>query len=346
MFIRNILLAVGAVFVLAGIGLMIAWFGQARKPATVVETRVESRAAVLVAANAIPKGKFLRQEDFKSKDLGPGEVLQPGSLVPGQEKDFLNALVRRDFAQGEPLIASDFVKPGDQRFLAAVLKPGSRAISIFVDAAQSVSGLALPGDYVDVILTQSFDEKVTKTQTITYQGVSQTTTDERPMAPFGRKVAGETVLHEKRVIAVDQSLNPPSPVVAIVTAVSTEARIPKTVTLELTERDAETLLVAAKLGSFQLAVLPLAAVGEEVLPEENRKANAVWAWDASAAIREIPPSPPEPQSCDPKTSLTGSTLECSVRRPFRLSYYNAPLASAVIAPNNIERRPPGRGPYD
>ena len=32
-------------------------------------------------------------------------------IVSGQEKDYLGTFSRRDFAEGEPLIASDFIKP-------------------------------------------------------------------------------------------------------------------------------------------------------------------------------------------------------------------------------------------
>jgi hypothetical protein len=51
-------------------------------------------------------------------------------------------------------------------------------------------------------------------------------------------------------------------------------------------------------------------------------------------------------TCNPTASITGSTFECSVRRPVDLSYYSAPLASTVITPGNAERRAVGRGPYD
>ena len=51
-------------------------------------------------------------------------------------------------------------------------------------------------------------------------------------------------------MAIDQSLNPPSSVVSTLSTVSTEARTPKTVTLEVTERQAEVLLVAAQLGKI------------------------------------------------------------------------------------------------
>jgi pilus assembly protein CpaB len=294
MFLRNVLLAVGAAFVLLGVVVLVAWFGQARKSPGVVETRVEGRASVLVAAQAISTGTLLRQEDFKSKELGPDELLQPGSLVAGQEKEFLGALSRRDFAEGDPLIASEFVKPNDRRFLAAVLHPGNRAVTILVDAAQSVAGLALPDDHVDVVLTLSFEEKDTITETTPTAGGTATVSAEKFLIPLGLRTAGETVLQGVRVIAVDQSLNPPSATVAsVLPAAGAEARIPKTVTLEVGERDAEKLLVAEKLGSFQLVVRPLEVAATDP-PEDKRNNRPVWASDVSQAIRRF--SAPRPQA--------------------------------------------------
>jgi pilus assembly protein CpaB len=278
MSLRNVLLAVGAVFVLAGVVLLIAWFGQLRNTPAVVATPVEIRQAVLVAARAIPAGKSLEPEDITSKDIGPGEALHPGNIQRGQETEFLGMSSRREVAEGQPLIASDFVHPRDQQqSLAAALKPGYRAISIsVVDSVQSVAGLASPGDYVDVILTQSFADSVT-----TYPG---------------RKTVGETVLRNVRVIAINQSLNPQPNIPAVTSAVCAEGCIPKTVTLELVERDAEVLLVAAQLaaqpgGKFQLVVRSREA--GTARPEDKRNADPVWASDVSQALAEI--APPQPK---------------------------------------------------
>jgi pilus assembly protein CpaB len=328
MFMRNVLLAIGGVLVLVGVGLFVVWFGQMRSRPVVAENPVESRPAVLAAARAIAAGTLLRRDDINWKEVGPGDV-RPGYLMRGQvsETEFLGAINRRDFAEGEPLIASEFVKPGDRRFLAAVLTPGSRAISIFVDAAQSAAGMVLPGDRVDVILTQSFGEQATNP---------------------GRKTVSETVLRDVRVIAIDQSLNPPTTVATAASAISAEARIPKTVTLELSERLAETLMVAEQLGKFQLAVRPLEGAAVK-RPEEKPDAKPVWASDVSLAFKEIgtTAAPKEvgttataPRKCNPDESLTGSTLECLVRRPPNSPNGNAPvLPRQVVAPGHIERGP-------
>jgi pilus assembly protein CpaB len=326
MLFRNILLAIGALFVFAGLGFLLIWFSQMRTPppAIVGETQVETKAEILAAARAIPVGTLLRKDDIAWKALG-STAIGPGYLLRGQtsEAEFLGAISRRDFSDGEPLIASDFIKPGDTRFLTTVLKPKTRAVSIFVDAAQSSAGLALPGDRVDVMLIQIFADSVT---------------------PYvGRRAVGETILRDVRVIAVDQTLNPPSYAAATATttaaaAVSPEVRLPRTITLELFERQAEKLLVAVQLGKFQLAVRPLESAGAPSA-DAKHKDEPVWASDVSQAINEIPPPPQAPRNCDPGASMTGSTLECSIRRPAGFFNYRAPLAVTAVSPGAAPQRP-------
>src|SRR5262249_17537927 len=80
--------------------------------------------------------------------------------------------------------SEDVLRPRDRGFLATVLAPGKRAISINVDASSGVSGLIWPGDYVDVVLTQVGD----KEEDLAYRTLS------------------ETVLHNVRIIAIDQEI--------------------------------------------------------------------------------------------------------------------------------------------
>ena len=288
MFLRNLLLAVGAAFVLAGVIVLFNWFGQVRRSPGVVETTpVESRKSVLVAAHAIPRGISLRPDDFKFKDVAPEQVL-PGNIEQGQENQFLGAVSKREpgYQEGEPLVASDFVKKTERGFVAARLRPGYRAITIFVDAAQGDAGLALPEDYVDVLLTLSFDEKDSKTVTTNTASGTETESADKYLLPLGFRTAGETVLRNAKVLAIGQAETPPSTTFSPVAAVNDDVRVARTVTLEVSERDAEKLLVAAKLGSFQLAVRPLEAVATDAA-DDKRNAKPVWASDVSQAIKDF-----------------------------------------------------------
>ena len=43
--------------------------------------------------------------------------------------------------------------PGSRGFLAAVLRPGMRAVSVPVTAISVISGFVFPGDQVDILIT-------------------------------------------------------------------------------------------------------------------------------------------------------------------------------------------------
>jgi pilus assembly protein CpaB len=291
MLFRNVLLAIGVLCLVAGLGLAGLWLSQMQRASVEQKSPEVARAsAVLAARRDIAAGTLLRAEDIGWKDVPPGEA-RPPYLPRGQvtEAEYLGAITRREFVAGEPLVAGDLVKPSDRQFLAAVLKPGMRAVSISVDAPQTASGLVRPGDSVDVILTQSFGESETNP---------------------GHKSVGETVLFDVRVIAVDQALSTPArpqPTTERIGIAGTEARVPKTVTLEVSQRQAETLFVAAQLGKLQLAVRPLEGSGRE-RAEEPRRSRPTWASDVSPALKDLSSRPSGP-------TTTGSSIEKSIRRP-------------------------------
>ena len=66
----------------------------------------------------------------------------------------MGAMVKRNLGAGEAIRSDDLMRPSDHGFMAAVLSPGMRAVTINVDAASGSSGLIWPGDRVDLILTQ------------------------------------------------------------------------------------------------------------------------------------------------------------------------------------------------
>jgi pilus assembly protein CpaB len=283
MFVRNLLLVIGALCLVGGIALSVVWYNQMRSG--LVQGQPPPSPAVLVASRAISTGTLLRPDDLRWKEVRAGEI-RPGSLLRGQvsESEFMGAVTRRPFVADEPIVTADLVKPNERQFLSAVLKPGTRAVSISVDAPQSVAGLVLPGDQVDVILTQSLAE---------------------PGGDVARKTVAETVLRDVRVIAVDQSLNTTNkpPAATVRGAFTPESRIPKTVTFELTDRQAERLFVAAQLGRLHLSVRPLEAGPMAQADEEGPP--PTWAADVSPALTELGSKPGQ----------SNSTVEKAVRLP-------------------------------
>ena len=209
----------------------------------------------LVAAHALPAGTLARDEDFGLKSAAPAE-LPAGALVDSPEirASLHGALVRRYIDPDMPVTRDDVIRVRDRGFLAAVLEPGTRAISISVDAATGVAGLIWPGDRVDVILTQDIEAG----------------------ASIGERIASETILRDIRVIAVDQDIAQG----AEPSAASKSGRVPSTVTLQVTPENADKVAVAQHLGHLSLAVRAIGD-GDAELSAQNKP---VFSKDVSSVL--------------------------------------------------------------
>ena len=137
-----------------------------------------------VAVHALPRGTLAREEDFTVRTVPP-ERVPTGAILetPDSKVALPGSLVRKFVEAGSPITPQDILRPRDRGFLATVLAPDSRAISIKVDEESGVSGLIRPGDHVDVVLTQVFEK-----------------------ADPARRALSETVLQNARVIAIDQEI--------------------------------------------------------------------------------------------------------------------------------------------
>ena len=112
-----------------------------------------------VAARPLPAGTLAREEDFTVRSVSPDSV-PSGAIIdtPEVRIGLRGSLVRTFLDTGSLVTSQNVLRPRDRGFLASVLAPGTRAISIKVDAESGVSGLIWPGDYVDVVLTQVIDK--------------------------------------------------------------------------------------------------------------------------------------------------------------------------------------------
>lgn len=181
---------------------------------------------VLVAAADIAAGSFVRADSQLAladwpEDNITDSMLTSASVQPG---DFEGAVARRNIGKGEPITGNALVKSSEGGFMSAVLEPGKRAVSIAVDSTTGNAGFIFPGDHVDLILTHQVELN------------------------GGIERASETFIEDARVLAVDQMLDNPknAPVLA------------KTVTLEVTPKQAEEINVAKDLGHISLSLRSLA----------------------------------------------------------------------------------------
>lgn len=183
---------------------------------------------VLVAVAAVPAGTLLKQADvqFAFRPWPRASVDDKAYVLEGTAvTDFNGAVVRTGIQAGEPVVRSNLIKPGENGFLAAVLKPGMRAVSVSVNENTGVAGFVFPGDRVDLVLSHA---------------VNIPHADGQPKAHN----VSETILHDLRVVAVDQKASDQEQV----PAVSSVA------TLEVTPEQAERVALAQRMGELRLVL--------------------------------------------------------------------------------------------
>lgn len=267
MLLRIILFVVMAAG-LAGFG-AVAWISTRPPPpptAGTVVVAAPTTVSVLATARTLRPGILLKPEDLTTAALAKSAVPEGARLdTPAARAELLGAMLRHTVLAGEVLLPMHVMRAGDRGFLAAVLGPGLRATTVGVDAVTGTAGLIWPGDHVDLILTETIDE---------------------PGAPLGRRIAGETVLHNIRVIAIDQELMQGATVASATAVAAPQTR---TVTLEVSPANVERIAVATRLGHLSLSVIsadtPDPPVAPTTLVEVVARAPVTWGSDVSTALQ-------------------------------------------------------------
>ncbi len=197
-------------------------------PPLIAEAPPVPMVSYLITAHSLPPGTLARPEDFTVRTVPPDQV-PPDAVIdtPMVRGEMRGALVRRYLEAGANLNSTDVTRPRERGFLAAVLTPGTRAVSIGVDPVSGVAGLIWPGDRVDVILTQEFAASSIEARKI---------------------VTSETILTNVRIIAVDQDIAQGAP------ATGGAGKLAGTITLEVANDQAEKITLSQRLGKLSLAV--------------------------------------------------------------------------------------------
>ncbi len=215
---------------------------------------VETATRILVAQGTLAAGQFVRAENLRWQ-AWPTAGIAAGYAVEGKSRieDLIGAVVRIAINDGEPVTDGRIVRPGDRGFMAAVLTPGYRAITVPVTVSSGLAGFVFPGDRVDLLLTMSVQaEDKAKLQ----------------------RHASETLLTDLRVLAVDQRADDQNK----------EVVVAKTATIEVTPKQAETIAVATDLGTLSLSLRSLGhGEGSDPLPAASQ------TWDSDATHILGPP---------------------------------------------------------
>ena len=190
---------------------------------------------VVVAVKDLPAGTIIQEADTRwqpwpEQTLDPTFIVQAKGEGAAKINDLNGNVVRRAITAGEPVTFVKVFKRGESGFLSGAMTPGMRAVSINVKANTGAAGFILPGDRVDIILVQN----------------GLTPIDPDDDGP-GITRASETILRDIRVLAADQ----------LVDDIQETAQLSKTVTLEVTPKQAEVLAVAGEMGKLTLALRSL-----------------------------------------------------------------------------------------
>jgi pilus assembly protein CpaB len=199
---------------------------------------------VLVAKSDLARGRLIDNEDvgwqsWPAAAANPNFIKKPER--PDAVSEFVGAMVRVAVVAGDPIRSPNVVMAKGSGFMAAALPQGMRAVALDISPDAEAGGFILPEDHVDVMLTRH-DKAAEKASGV-------------------EKVVSETILRNVQVLAIDQAIeerndkNDKNPAKTL---------LGKTVTLELTQSQAETLALSHQMGTLSLTLRSILDSGSEV----------------------------------------------------------------------------------
>lgn len=205
------------------------------QPAPVQEVVEAPTTPVLVVTRNVKVGEMLTPADLDWTEW-PDEQLNASfftqDVTPEAVGEVSQSVVRTAMFENEPVLPGKIVKKGETGYMAALLEPGMRAVTVEISTVTASGGFILPGDRVDVLL--SYDVEL-----------EQGDRDRRDQQRNRVTRPTTTVLMENvRILAIDQVFGDAQGTFAI----------GSTATVELPPREARLLIMAKRLGKVSLAL--------------------------------------------------------------------------------------------
>jgi pilus assembly protein CpaB len=261
---RTIVLLFVAVVLAVGTAMLArSWLAaqRSRELAAIPTAPQVAARSVLVARNKILRGQILRPDDLMWQVWPAGSIDKAYILSGGAKKpdSFAGWVAVNPIAGGQPVTDANIISPGNRGFLSAVLRPGTRAISVPVTVTSGIAGFIFPGDYVDILLTYPFP--------------SASATGK---AGYEHKAA-ETVLHNIRVIGIDQRLE----------SKAGEAFPAHTATFEVTPKQSEVIALATDIGKLSLTLHSLRGAPESTAASEAADKSQSDSFNSAAVTYTV-----------------------------------------------------------
>ena len=228
------------------------------------------KSFVMVPQNDLPKGHT----------IGPGDLAwmewpnaSAANFISSKIKDeffllkFNGRVTLSEISANTPIQEKYFISADKTGGLVSLLlQPGKRAYTISVNIDSGGSGFIVPGDYVDIILTQNLRDKLPRSNS---NSAPSKLTDKILNA------AAETLLDNVKVIAVGSKTYVAS------SSSDTEATPVDTITLEVSQEESEKLALAKTLGSLSIVLRSL------MDKPEDKEFNFVADTNVSRALDKV-----------------------------------------------------------
>lgn len=234
---------------------------------------------VVVASQNISPGTRITEDMVTVREISAdavlGDAFRELDAVVGQ-------VTRVPLVAGEQVIPTKVTATGaaitdvENPPLAYVVPEGKRAVSIQVDSVIAASGLILPGDYVDVILSVKAESETAATEGET-------------SATRARDQIAVTILQNVQVLSIDQD-------VALTAPDSTDGSAPS-VSEENSGANPDAATVTLAVSPVHGEVLTTAELCGQAFGGRLALALRGFGDDAAVANRSVYPNESEPPSC-------------------------------------------------
>ena len=199
----------------------------------------------------------------------PKNGILPDHIKKDELPGFIGAAFLTPQAAGTPLLKSNLVTAQSRsNYFSALIRKGMKATSIDIKASDGyVLGALQPGDYVDIVLNHQMNVDVKKNR-------------QEPVNVV------ETLFKNVRILAIDGQFNfAANPATNPEGAAPQPPKMARSVTLEVTEKIAEILAVAAKTGEISVVANPLQlSLYNQFTPEELEKKSVTPPYFIESAM--------------------------------------------------------------
>jgi pilus assembly protein CpaB len=232
------------------------------------------RIAVALADTSL--GQRLTPEMFKLVEW-PADSVPKGAFADLQK--LAGRVLKANLLMGEPVSEAKLAPAGTLGGLSALIAEGKRAITVRVNDVIGVAGFALPGNYVDIIVSTQREAPADARAGTREQNIS--------------KIVLERIL----VLAVAQE----------VSRDETKPKVVNAVTLEVTPEQAERLDLARSVGTLSLALR------NQIDPQPASTSGATKV--TLLPETEVPaPKPPAPAAPRPRPVVVKVAAPVPVKR--------------------------------